>query len=64
LTSGVGRYRYVVVDVFTSTPLQGNGLAVFTDAREIPEEQLQKIAREMNLSETTFARDRVPPSPR
>jgi len=54
LTSGVGRYRYVVVDVFTSTPLQGNGLAVFTDAREIPEEQLQKIAREMNLSETTF----------
>ena len=47
-------YRYVVVDVFTNTPLQGNGLAVFTDAREIPEEQLQKIAREMNLSETTF----------
>jgi trans-2,3-dihydro-3-hydroxyanthranilate isomerase len=50
----VGRYRYVIVDVFTNTPLQGNGLAVFTDAREIPEEQLQRIAREMNLSETTF----------
>ena len=34
--------------------LAGNQLAVFTDAREIPEEMLQKIAREMNLSETTF----------
>jgi trans-2,3-dihydro-3-hydroxyanthranilate isomerase len=50
----VGRYRYVVADVFTDTPLQGNALAVFTDAREIPEEQLQPIAREMNFSETVF----------
>jgi trans-2,3-dihydro-3-hydroxyanthranilate isomerase len=47
-------YRYVVCDVFTDTPLQGNGLAVFTDAREIPEEMLQPLAREMNLSETVF----------
>ncbi len=47
-------YRYVVADVFTDTPLQGNGLAVFTDAREITEEMLQPIAREMNLSETVF----------
>jgi trans-2,3-dihydro-3-hydroxyanthranilate isomerase len=47
-------YRYVVCDVFTDTPLTGNQLAVFTDAREIPEEQLQKLAREMNYSETTF----------
>ena len=47
-------YRYVVADVFTDTPLQGNQLAVFTDAREIPEEQLQPIAREMNFSETVF----------
>jgi trans-2,3-dihydro-3-hydroxyanthranilate isomerase len=44
----------VLVDVFTSTPLEGNQLAVFTDARDIPEEMLQKIAREMNLSETVF----------
>ena len=44
----------MVVDVFTSTPLQGNQLAVFTDAREIPEADLQRLAREMNLSETTF----------
>src|SRR5256714_10734127 len=47
-------FRYVVVDVFTDTPLEGNQLAVFTDAREIPEEQLQSLAREMNLSETVF----------
>jgi trans-2,3-dihydro-3-hydroxyanthranilate isomerase len=50
----VSRHRYVVVDVFTDEPLAGNQLAVFTDAREIPEAQLQKLAREMNLSETTF----------
>jgi trans-2,3-dihydro-3-hydroxyanthranilate isomerase len=50
----VARFRYVIVDVFTDTPLQGNQLAVFTDAREIPEDMLQKIAREMNFSETTF----------
>lgn len=50
----MARYRYVVTDVFTDTPLAGNQLAVFTDAREIPEAQLQKIARELNLSETTF----------
>jgi trans-2,3-dihydro-3-hydroxyanthranilate isomerase len=47
-------YRYVVADVFTDRPLAGNQLAVFTDAREIPEEQLQELAREMNLSETVF----------
>jgi trans-2,3-dihydro-3-hydroxyanthranilate isomerase len=47
-------HRYVIVDVFTDTPLQGNQLAVFTDAREIPEHRLQDLAREMNYSETTF----------
>ena len=47
-------FRYVVCDVFTTEPLAGNQLAVFTDAREIPEERLQLLAREMNLSETTF----------
>ena len=50
----MAQYRYVVADVFTDTPLQGNQVAVFTDAREIPEEQLQPIAREMNFSETVF----------
>ena len=50
----MARFRYVVADVFTDTPLQGNAVAVFTDAREIPEDKLQQIAREMNLSETVF----------
>jgi len=47
-------YRYVVADVFTDRPLAGNQLAVFTDAREIPEAELQPLAREMNFSETVF----------
>jgi trans-2,3-dihydro-3-hydroxyanthranilate isomerase len=50
----VATFRYVVCDVFTSEPLAGNQLAVFTDAREIPEEQLQRLAKELNLAETTF----------
>jgi trans-2,3-dihydro-3-hydroxyanthranilate isomerase len=50
----VPTFRYVVADVFTDKPLAGNQLAVFTDAREIPVEQLQRLAREMNLSETVF----------
>jgi trans-2,3-dihydro-3-hydroxyanthranilate isomerase len=47
-------FRYVVADVFTDRPLEGNGVAVFTDARELPEERLQPLARELNLSETVF----------
>jgi len=47
-------FRYVVVDVFTDTPLAGNQLAVFTDAREIPDDSLQPLAREINFSETVF----------
>jgi trans-2,3-dihydro-3-hydroxyanthranilate isomerase len=47
-------YRYVVCDVFTDRPLAGNQLAVFTDARAIPEVTLQPLAREMNFSETVF----------
>jgi trans-2,3-dihydro-3-hydroxyanthranilate isomerase len=54
LTGAGARFRYVVVDVFTSEPLAGNQLAVFTDAREIPEAQLQPLARELNYSETAF----------
>jgi len=50
----VAPFRYVVCDVFTDVPLAGNQLAVFTDAREIPEDRLQALAREMNFSETTF----------
>jgi trans-2,3-dihydro-3-hydroxyanthranilate isomerase len=47
-------YRYVLADVFTQAPLTGNQLAVFTDARGLPEERLQPLARELNLSETVF----------
>jgi trans-2,3-dihydro-3-hydroxyanthranilate isomerase len=50
----VPSFCYVVCDVFTDTPLTGNQLAVFTDARELPEEWLQDLARELNYSETVF----------
>jgi trans-2,3-dihydro-3-hydroxyanthranilate isomerase len=50
----VPSFRYVVADVFTDAPLRGNALAVFTDARDIPDELLQPLAREMNFSETVF----------
>jgi trans-2,3-dihydro-3-hydroxyanthranilate isomerase len=43
-----------VVDVFTEKALAGNQLAVVLDGRDMPAELMQKIAREMNFSETTF----------
>jgi len=46
--------RYVVADVFTDTALTGNQLAVFTDGREVDDETMQKLACEMNFSETVF----------
>ena len=46
--------RFVIADVFTDQPLTGNQLAVFTDARAIPEETLQPLAKEMGFSETVF----------
>jgi trans-2,3-dihydro-3-hydroxyanthranilate isomerase len=46
--------RYVVVDVFTDTALTGNQLAVFTDGREVDDETMQALAREMAFSETVF----------
>ena len=49
-------FRYRVVDVFTTEPLEGNPLAVFPDASGIGEDLMQKIARELNLSETVFVR--------
>ncbi len=48
------RLRYAVVDVFTDTPLTGNQLAVFTDARDLDELTMQALAREMNFAETVF----------
>lgn len=48
------RFRFLTADVFTDQPFGGNQLAVFPDARNIPDERLQAVAREFNLSETTF----------
>jgi trans-2,3-dihydro-3-hydroxyanthranilate isomerase len=50
----VSAFRFVFADVFTDVRFAGNQVAVFTDAREIPEEQLQPLAREINFSETVF----------
>lgn len=47
-------HDYVVADVFTDTMLEGNPVAVFLDASDIPPDRMQRIARELNLSETVF----------
>jgi len=47
-------HRYVVADVFTSTPLTGNQLAVFTDARGLDTETMQALTLELGFSETVF----------
>jgi trans-2,3-dihydro-3-hydroxyanthranilate isomerase len=52
--TGIRRYPYVLLDVFTHNALEGNQLAVFTDARGLSESEMQKLARETSLSETTF----------
>ena len=46
--------QYLHYDVFTDEPLAGNQLAVYLDARGVTTERMQRIAREMNFSETTF----------
>jgi trans-2,3-dihydro-3-hydroxyanthranilate isomerase len=48
------RFQFRQFDVFTSKALEGNSLAVFEDGGSLSDEQMQAIAREMNLSETTF----------
>ena len=53
-------YEFVQLDVFTRTPLTGNPLAIFTDARGLTDQEMQALAREMNLSETTFILPREP----
>lgn len=47
-------HPYVVCDVFTATPLEGNQLGVFVDGRSFSGEQMQRIARELNVAETVF----------
>src|SRR6202140_1111302 len=53
-------FEFVQLDVFTQTPLTGNPLAIFTDARGLKDSEMQALAREMNLSETTFILPRDP----
>jgi len=48
------QYRFLQLDVFTDRAFNGNPLAVFPEAEGITSEQMQQIAREMNLSETVF----------
>ena len=47
-------YHFIQVDVFTDTPFGGNPLAVFPDAQGLTGDEMQRMAKEMNLSETTF----------
>jgi trans-2,3-dihydro-3-hydroxyanthranilate isomerase len=48
------KFSFIQRDVFTRRALEGNSLAVFTDARGLTDAEMQALAREMNLSETTF----------
>ena len=54
-------HRFLQVDVFTDRPFGGNPLAVFPDAEGLTDEEMQQLAREMNLSETTFVLPPVSP---
>ena len=55
----MAKFRYLTADVFTDAAFGGNQLAVFPDARGIPEHRLQDVTREFNYAETTFV---FPPS--
>jgi trans-2,3-dihydro-3-hydroxyanthranilate isomerase len=54
LTRSTRKFSMAQWDVFSQNPLEGNSLAVFFDARGLSDAEMQAIAREMNLSETTF----------
>jgi trans-2,3-dihydro-3-hydroxyanthranilate isomerase len=54
------RFSFVQYDVFSSRPFEGNALAVFPDGRGLSDQQMQALAREMNLAETTFVLPRDP----
>ncbi len=56
----VRHYDFAQVDVFAERALEGNALAIFTDARGLSTAEMQAIARETNLSETTFILPRSP----
>jgi trans-2,3-dihydro-3-hydroxyanthranilate isomerase len=54
MTQAKRKFSMVQMDVFSACPLEGNQLAVFTDGRGLSDHEMQSLAREMNLSETTF----------
>jgi len=54
------RFRFIQMDVFTTQPLAGNPLSVFTDARGLSDSEMQQLARETNLQETSFVFPREP----
>jgi trans-2,3-dihydro-3-hydroxyanthranilate isomerase len=54
MTQDLRRFPFVQLDVFSSRPFEGNSLAVFPDGRGLSDQHMQALAREMNLSETTF----------
>jgi trans-2,3-dihydro-3-hydroxyanthranilate isomerase len=54
MTTAKRRFAMAQWDVFSSKPLEGNSLAVFFDARGLNDDEMQAVAKEMNLSETTF----------
>jgi len=54
MTEDLRRFPFVQLDVFSSRPFEGNSLAVFPDGRGLSDQHMQALAREMNLSETTF----------
>ena len=53
-SQAVRSFNYALVDVFAERPLEGNPLAIFTDARGLTDDEMQALARETNLAETTF----------
>jgi trans-2,3-dihydro-3-hydroxyanthranilate isomerase len=58
--SATRSFDYALVDVFAERALEGNALAIFTDARGLSTEQMRALARETNLCETTFIIPRSP----
>src|SRR6476646_5448422 len=58
------RFPFMQLDVFSSRPFEGNSLAVFPDGRGLSDQLMQALAREMNLSETTFVLPRDPATER
>jgi trans-2,3-dihydro-3-hydroxyanthranilate isomerase len=54
MSSELRRLPFAQFDVFSSQRFEGNSVAIFPDARELTDQQMQLLAREMNLSETTF----------